>query len=444
MIKLNFHSQNLLIALPMTVLVLSSTTAFAEVYKWSNARGVTQYSNSRAVSTATPASPNELVNALQKKDVCTASASGEANPFLTITTASNAINEEFASLDLTSKFNQYKSAISASLKSTFAALPNIFVSNAVAAISDVVQVGLMPAVDISADITPAIGYQLLRLKSTTEVGPVTGGAYRVICTPSHMSNDDPLVFPNQQGAAHHHTFFGNTSVNYQSDLITLSTTGKSTCKGGILNRSAYWIPSMINTTTNAAVAPNKMMVYYKTGYVPANLITVPPKGLRMIGGNSKATSEALSDNSYYTCAGRSPFYGWKKSIPNCNVGENMAMVVHFPQCWDGKNLDSPDHKSHMAYSRRTLTTANRCPTSHPVGIPLITFNFDFKVVTANSNKIWRLASDNYSKDLAGGYSGHGDWVNGWDQALLTTIVKNCLNKGVDCHTSLTGDGRQAY
>ena len=443
MINLNFRSQSLVFALPLAVFVFSSGSAVAGVYKWSDARGVTQYASSRAVPNATKATPNEIVNALQAKDVCTsASPNIKVNPSLSIASVSDAISDMLVSFNLPTKFDQYKTAINASLQSTIATIPNIFVSEAEAA--TIVQVGLMPAVDISAAITPVIGYSGLRLRPTTEIGPFTGGAYRVLCTPSHMSNDDPVVYPNQQGAAHHHTFFGNTSVNYKSDLMTLSNTGNSTCKGGILNRSAYWIPSMIDTTTNTPVAPNRTLIYYKTGHVPANLITVPPKGLRMIAGNSKATTEALSNNAYYTCAGRTPFYGWKKSIPACNIGENMAMLVDFPQCWDGKNLDSPDHKSHMAYSGRSLTTANKCPQSHPVGIPQISFNFNFKVVSANSNKIWRLASDNYTKDLPGGLSGHGDWVNGWDQALLSTIVKNCLNKGVDCHASLLGDGRQSY
>ncbi len=71
MINLNFRSQGLVIALPLTVFVFSSGSAFAEVYKWSNARGVTQYASSRAVPNATQATPNEIVNALQAKDVFT-------------------------------------------------------------------------------------------------------------------------------------------------------------------------------------------------------------------------------------------------------------------------------------------------------------------------------------------------------------------------------------
>jgi Domain of unknown function (DUF1996) len=314
----------------------------------------------------------------------------------------------------------------------------LFVANLHAA-----QTGLMPLVDTSKNIAPATGYSVLRIKPTTEVPLATGGALRVVCRPSHMNNDDPVVYPFQQGAAHHHTFFGNTSVTYKSDLMTFSSSGNSTCNGGIMNRSAYWMPSMIDTATKTPITPNLAIFYYKTGRTPAGLIKPPPKGLRMIAGNAKATTEAQG-KAHYTCLSRTPFYGWKKSMPSCNVGETMQMHVAFPQCWDGKNLDSPDHQSHMAYTNRSLTTANKCPTTHPVALPEVTVNFNFKIATANMAKTWRLASDNYAITYPGGYSGHADWVNGWDEKFMTGIVNNCLNKGVDCHAHLLGDGRMFY
>ena len=122
----------------------------------------------------------------------------------------------------------------------------------------------------------------------------------------------------------------------------------------------------------------------------------------------------------------------------------MQMHVAFPQCWDGKNLDSPDHQSHMAETKRLLTTANKCPTSHPIALPQVTVNFNYKVTASNQQATWRLASDNYVASLPGGFSGHADWVNGWDEKFITGIVKNCLNKGVDCHAHLLGDGRMFY
>lgn len=303
------------------------------------------------------------------------------------------------------------------------------------------QTGLMPRVDNSLNITPALGYSTLRIKAATELPYPTGGAFRIVCTPSHMSNDDPIVYPNQPGAAHHHTFYGNTSTNYASDVANMANIGNSTCKGGLANRSAYWVPSMIDTTTHKAVVPALAIFYYKTGRTPAGLINVPPKGLRMLTGNGKATSE-LTSTANYTCLGRTPAYGWKRSIPVCNPGETMQMKVEFPQCWDGKNLDSPDHKAHMAFTNRFLTTANKCPATHPMAIPDISVNFNYKTVLGVDMSKWRLSSDNYSGP--GGYSAHGDWINAWNPTVITNIVNNCLNKGLDCHASLLGNGTMIY
>ena len=43
-----------------------------------------------------------------------------------------------------------------------------------------------------------------------------------------------------------------------------------------------------------------------------------------------------------------------------------------------------------------------------------------------------------------GYSGHADWVNGWDEKVMAGVVKNCLNAGRDCHSFLLGDGTTLY
>ena len=44
------------------------------------------------------------------------------------------------------------------------------------------------------------------------------------------------------------------------------------------------------------------------------------------------------------------------------------------RCWDGKNLDSPDHKSHVSYtSSGTFESGGACPTTHPVKIPQVMY-----------------------------------------------------------------------
>ena len=307
-------------------------------------------------------------------------------------------------------------------------------------------ISLMPFVDITKNVMPAVGYADFRIMPTTEIAPIQGGAFRISCGVSHMGNDDPMVFPNQPGASHHHTFFGNTSTNANSDLMALSATGNSTCNGGIMNRSAYWVPSMIDTKTASPVVPDGVLFYYKTGDFsdpPTAIISPPPKGLRMIAGNSKATTAAAAQGLYtcITAAGTTP---WQPNIVNCAVGDTMQLHIDFPQCWNGKDLDSPDHKSHMSYRVNSPGIPAACPATHPVMIPAITINLNYKITVANQTNLWRLSSDNYSTTLPGGYSTHADWVNGWDEATMAGIVKNCLQKNADCHAHLLGDGRTFY
>ncbi len=310
------------------------------------------------------------------------------------------------------------------------------------------QNGLMPIVDISKNITPAVGYDDLRIRPTNEQAKATqDSAFRISCLVSHMSNDDPMLYPGQEGASHHHTFYGNTQVRFDTDLDQLSTTGNSTCDGGIMNRSAYWHPTIINTLTNAPVLPDQGAIfYYKVGHPGfGGRIKAPPKGLRMLAGNPKATTFGQSRASKYVCINiarqNSNGMKWQSTIPNCGPESVMQQVVTFPQCWDGKNLDSPNHQDHMAYPSRS----GICPATHPVVFPEISLNLNYKVHADSPMNKWRLASDNYTfNGRNAGYSGHADWVNGWDEKELEGIVKNCLNSRKDCHAHLLGDGRMFY
>ena len=49
-----------------------------------------------------------------------------------------------------------------------------------------------------------------------------------------------------------------------------------------------------------------------------------------------------------------------------DVQTHLELHVNFPDCWDGKRLDSPDHHSHMAYSTDYVCprhTPSRCRRS---------------------------------------------------------------------------------
>jgi hypothetical protein len=305
--------------------------------------------------------------------------------------------------------------------------------------------GTMPVVNKAFIPQPAAAYTSARVQTLTaaqltqgvyQPAPTDIGAFREPCGFSHMAFDDPIVFPGQPGVSHLHTFAGNSGANASSTGDSLSSTGGSTCAGGTLNRTGYWMPSLIDIRTGQPIVPVSTNFYYKLGYLGVKAGTVQPfpKGLRMIAGNPKGTTPITSPNVGVECTSGG---GHQPAIPSCSVGDSLNVSVIFPQCWDGVNLDSPDHKSHMAYA-----TGSGCPSTHPVALPEIALNVHYKVTEANSGTFWKLSSDNYSGP--GGYSQHADWFGGWDATTNLTWVNKCINGNMDCHDFLLGDGRMLY
>jgi len=267
------------------------------------------------------------------------------------------------------------------------------------------------------------------------------GAFRTACRFSHMAFDDPIVYPGQPGKSHLHVFFGNTGTNANSTADSIATTGNSTCLGGTINRTAYWAPAMIDTKDGSPVVPSMLAVYYKTGYTgvdPALVQPIPP-GLRMIAGNSAGKAPVQWGPVTFACIDAVTATGPNLyNVPtDCGVGNTIWARVVFPQCWDGVNLDSPDHKSHMSYP----DLGKGCPSTHPVAIPEITVSVLYGVTEAGAPARWRLASDNYDPSLPAGYSSHADWFNGWKPEFMQSFVKGCDNPAKDCHAHLLGNGQ---
>ena len=98
--------------------------------------------------------------------------------------------------------------------------------------------------------------------------------------------------------------------------------------------------------------------------------------------------------------------------------------MKFPDCWDGIHLESLDHKSHMAYSRRPnrLRTRRVCPSTHPRVMPQITMEVRYPT---SGGPLTRLASGAMN-------TAHGDFMNAWKQQQLERLVRRCLNADRYC------------
>ena len=170
-----------------------------------------------------------------------------------------------------------------------------------------------------------------------------------------------------------------------------------------------------------------------------------PAGLRMVAGDSMATSpQDVTRIEWFCFTGPGFDTGVSQRgnlMPTCAPGQNVAMTIEFPQCWDGVNLDSPNHKSHMAFG--VGWPNGGCPRSHPVPLPQITELVRWKV-PATGMAGWRLSSDMNRSEPAG-QTAHGDWMNGWVPDVFATVVQRCYRIPTsgprDCSMNLLGDGR---
>ncbi len=226
-----------------------------------------------------------------------------------------------------------------------------------------------------------------------------GGSYfAIICSFSHRNNDDPIVFPGQPGRSHNHTYVGNRSVHAFTTAATLRG-GDTTCElEG--DASTYWIPTLYVGTE--AIVPLAGIVYYIRHTF--DRVETLPAGLKMVAGNPTAKKAQSKIVGAWSCGG----IGGRLRIsvlPRCSPDEALELRIHFPNCWNGKTLDSPDHKRHMAYS-----AAGRCPGTHPVAVPTIALILIYPSVPARA----QLAS--------GRYGLHADFINGWDEDDLARLV----------------------
>jgi hypothetical protein len=60
--------------------------------------------------------------------------------------------------------------------------------------------------------------------------------------------------------------------------------------------------------------------------------------------------------------------------------------MEFDRCWDGKNTDSSDHRSHVAYAKGNSFGA--CPDTHPIRIPQIFLEVVWDTTEFNKPELW--------------------------------------------------------
>ncbi len=250
------------------------------------------------------------------------------------------------------------------------------------------------------------------------VGPQGNLAQFVVeCDVSHYAYDDPIVHPFQAGLSHLHQFFGNAEVdsgpNYD-DVI-----GADTSCEQAKDTASYWAPALLAEDGNR-IESLGMTAYYRPGSgIDPTSVEPYPAGLMMIGGDSTADEPQPTDIVAWSCG-----TGPRREVepPTCPPGSTLRMLVKFPDCWDGRDLDGEGGFGHMEYSD------GGCPDTHPHPLPQLLVAIDYPSV------------DPVGLSLASGSirTGHADFWNVWDQDKLEEEVALCLNLDLVCGVS---DGR---
>ncbi|KAK7037774.1 hypothetical protein VNI00_010735 [Paramarasmius palmivorus] len=176
--------------------------------------------------------------------------------------------------------------------------------------------------------------------------------------------------------------------------------------------------------------PNVALDYLFDG--KAGVTTAFPDDFRMISGdpmlrtydeNSKA-QKAIT----FLCLDFNGVTTRHNELPAKSCPSGIRSQVNFPMCWDGKNTDSADHKSHVAFPSGGPDSGDCSDPNFPVRMPRIFNEIYWDTGSWEAHRNDAMKPDQpfvFSHGDRTGYGYHGDFINGWDAGVLQKVVDNC-------------------
>ncbi|KAM3519547.1 hypothetical protein NHJ13051_007425 [Beauveria bassiana] len=281
--------------------------------------------------------------------------------------------------------------------------------------------------------------------------------FTVNCSPLTIQRGDPIVSPGQI-SPHVHVVTGGTAFQ-QTQSNEQARSARATTCDKLLDKSNYWQPQLYHqrhdgrfelvTMQGNAAYYIKRACDYAPGRQNCNNATAPiapPRGLRMITGDpflrtydqSSLAQQAIS----HVCL-EGPNEGETPHMSRLPCGR-MRAETFFPSCWDGQNLDSSNHKDHMAFPAVGAYNFGVCPASHPTAILSVFYEFfyDTGALEDPNRLVWAMGDPT-------GYGLHGDYLQGWtDQQRLDDAIATCTGpRGVDdgsCSLNVGPDGSPGH
>ncbi|KAF6759834.1 hypothetical protein DFP72DRAFT_884346 [Ephemerocybe angulata] len=242
---------------------------------------------------------------------------------------------------------------------------------------------------------------------------------------------DPIVNPGKV-SGHTHIVFGGSNFG-----LTASTENmrKSECSSVPVkeDKSNYWAPLLYFQWANGSFSSldGGSVIYYLFNDKAGTTTAFPPD-FRMLSGDPTLRSYNATSHAQlaidFLCLDFNGQTTKHTGLPEKQCPSGIRSQVNFPSCWDGKNVDSPDHKSHVAFRSGGPDSGDCLDPKYPVNLPRIfmelywnTGEFDnVRSQAMNPNQPFVFAYGDPT-----GYGNHADFYNGWEDGVLQRAVDNC-------------------
>ncbi|MEU0786752.1 DUF1996 domain-containing protein [Streptomyces sp. NPDC006173] len=269
-----------------------------------------------------------------------------------------------------------------------------------------------------------------------------------------FNSDNVIVAPGVTNGAHHfHDYIGNQSNNAfasDSDLANADTT----CKDDGDKSTYYWPVLRLQNGTrerdadaagggtegNAGkiVTPKQVTLTFVGN--ARGKVTAMPRLLRIITGDAKAFVNGTANaNASWSCTGFEDRQ-LKDKYPVCPQGSDVVRTFRFQSCWDGANIDSANHRTHVAFQDAEGNCAGGFKAI-PQLVQRIVYDVDAPSLKDGGRTSPLFAVDSFPEQLHKPVTDHGDFINVFDEGLMKDAV-DCINQGRKCGVGAGDDNSQ--
>jgi hypothetical protein len=258
-----------------------------------------------------------------------------------------------------------------------------------------------------------------------------------------FNSDNIIVAPGVDNGAHHtHDYVGNqsnTAFASDQDLAGADTS----CQNQGDRSTYYWPVLRLQDGTaefdagdlggGAEGNVGKILEAQEAeirfvGNKRSDVVAMP-KFLRIITGDAKAFTNGLANaNTAWSCTGFEDRRLTDK-YPICPDGSQVVRTANFQSCWDGRNIDSANHRDHVAFVQQDGSCPNGFQAIPQLQIRLV---YDVPAPTVENGQVKNpYAVDGFPEQLHKPITDHNDFINVMDEDLMNQVVQ-CVNSGADC------------